>query len=255
MTEEEVKEELIPTEEPKEEVQEKEPDRGTDFLDFKTATTEEIEARFRRIYHNMKESGNRADEAIGFAKKMGERIAVLERTQDEVINSGEISDVKTALIKAKEAGDITSEVDLTTRLTRLASMKPKEAPPEDPTQDVGVSEHDVAVMQAWANETDEEGNLVRPYAQENSPQLRHIAALGQSITLDPQFAGASMEEVLAEVDRKMVKRKATGVIDPADNKGGKKGKSVKLSADQKYVAGKLGVSEADYAKNIGAGND
>ena len=32
MTEEEVKEELIPTEEPKEEVQEKEPDRGTDFL-------------------------------------------------------------------------------------------------------------------------------------------------------------------------------------------------------------------------------
>ena len=109
-------------------------------------------------------------------------------------------------------------------------------------------------MQAWASETDEEGNLVRPYAQENSPQLRHIAALGQSITLDPQFVGASMEEVLAEVDRKMVKRKATGVIDPADNRGGKKPSKKKLSADQLEMAGKLGIKPEDYAK-LGADNE
>ncbi len=238
------------TEEAKEEVTELEKSEptGTEYLDFDDLPDDVrkvVEPRFNRIYHNMKDWEKKAGAAIEFSHGIKEQLDSLQEKQTASSKQEQLSKIQEKLKQAKEEGDVDREVDLQTQLSVLAASPGEKTETVDlPAQEPS---YDQQAMQTWAGETNADGSLKRPWAREGHPRFRQVAALGNSILYDPKNENEPIESVLAQVDRAMSSPSSPNVIDPSDNSGGSSNKSPKLSSEERFVAGKMGMKPEEYA--------
>lgn len=222
-----------------------EPD-GTDFVEFPDP---KLEARFRRIYGNMK-STERANEALREHLTQITKVAEENRAELAALKAGSSADqLKTEIVKAKERGDARAEVELTDRLGKLRQTPPP-APLPPPPMAEPLELHEA---RAWESEVGADGNFLRPWAQPQHPDFAKAMSVTKTLVGDPAFGGDVLK-VLTEVDKRMgvkttpAKRVPASVMS-ADMRP-PRGDLPSLSADQVAIARKMGVDPKAYAQQL-----
>lgn len=206
-------------------------------IDFKTASPEEIESRFNYVYKQVKDQ-KRTDQTLRQYREIAEQQAkeienltkgftgVVNHLQDKTLTETE-SQLKQTMRAAYEAGDTDKYLAAQDKLDdlrlekKLSARNTKEAPkPEVKTQSFdngpGLPPEDQEVVDAWQDERDDSGKLLRPWAHNNSnnhdkPDSLYIAALNEtfSVLRNPRFENYTMEQKMAEVDRRMGVKKSS----------------------------------------------
>lgn len=246
---------------------------GFDPVDFKTASPEEIEARFNRLYGQVK--GNQRDlseyrrlsgEQSQIIQSLEQRLQELQGGMGKVVEHLETktyadteTQLKSQIRYARENGDWDSYDQLQERLVELKAQKIlKSQQPKQPPQTeqrlhqvrnaaevadyaVGQGEFtrdDALAVEAWMSEADETGSRVRPWSYADSPEYQYAFQEARSVFTNPKYAKMTTTEKLAEIDRRMgVKTK--GFNQPVMGGGltqPKKTSNVRLSPEtEKFV--------------------
>lgn len=182
----------------------------------------------------------------------------------ESTQSTEREQILEGIKTASEEGDHEKVATLTDRLTRLNSNSKGNSPdatPEPPkaedtaeskdgkeTPDLSeyMSSEDEARLAKWTNERDNEGNLVRPWLQENHPKYKRAMAAAQAVMADE---GLNPAQMMQEIDSIMGTQKQSSpqsqVLSPgmAPRKGASKPKA---TPEQIRVADAMGVKIDEY---------
>lgn len=220
-------------------------ERGTKFVDFQNDSREEIENRFKGLYNRVKT----LQRGQGALTEHNQAIAA---KLDEVLNRADKSDTDSRLSRLQENrktaldngdmdayGKISDQImDVKVQSKTVAEKPPTVAPS---------SKADVDSINAWTYETDDAGQLIRPWAVDPSKQA-DLERAGQSAR-KAVGEDASLHDVLDEIDRSMRPKPQGGTVMSGGSPPPKKG-GIELSADQKRTAANMGISEDAYAKQV-----
>lgn len=218
---------------------------GTEKVDFSKLPEEvrgEFEARFNRLYGHMKQNERVVSD---LAKQLRERDEKLAAQQQSQADAEKLAQLKAAKKAAYEAGDIDKVMALDEQILEVKIPKPEAKPePKEPERPDWLTPELEMEIRAWGNETDDSGQLVRPWFSQGHPKYARAASIAMGVLEDPEFQGAAPKEILAEIDRLMgVKEKArppAGAVLPTNtNARASAPKAKGLSEDQKYVARKM----------------
>ena len=109
------------------------------------------------------------------------------------------------------------------RIEKKLALKNKPSTPQQPAKPQSATEYaeqgnlsdsEYAATDAWQNERDERGQLVRPWAFANDPNHQTALLEAQAVFNSPRFANLSYEKKLEEVDKRMgtAKRSASQTV-------------------------------------------
>lgn len=259
----------------KEEVEEKPEKRaGYNPVDIETASPEQIKERVNYLYRQVKDGNKTVTQYRQIAAEQSRQIEELTKGYNGVISHLTVKNFedaeKTALDALTEAfnkGDNKGYISAQKQYTEIiakktaASMQPKaevrqQAAPQN-SQAYGsasqvardaestgeFSPEETSYTSAWQNEKDENGNLLRPWAKtadQNNPDPEFRAALNEAngVFNNPRFANKSIEEKLAEVDRRMgvAKRTVSQTVSGGRLTGKPNSSKVTLSSDIERLA-------------------
>lgn len=215
-----------------------------------------IKERFNHLYVQVKGSKEENRELRKHLDQLTEaidkRFVPLEQTQTEDREARLLAAAKSA----REEGRVEDELKITKEL-----LKPKEAPPEPKPKAPGVEAY-VEAAQGWATERGDDGNLRRPWIQEDHPD--NVRALGtmhkireswqrRGIELTPQTMPLFLNEIdgaMAKTNGKAAPTQAvlsTSQVRPPPPKD-----QMELSQDEKYVADRLYSHVKEPAKRYEA---
>ena len=235
---------------------------GKQFIDFKSLPPQ-VEARFRRIYGNMKEYERSLQESAKVNRALVERLEKLESGDFD----RQMSSLQQRQKEAFENGDFEQAQKINDELIDY-KMAAKERARQKPTQAAepkfddggGLTQEQEGLLAAWASETDASGNLVRPWANPKHAQHQRAMSAIQSAALDPDLfnpeTGEGFEKVLEAVDGKMGRRAPSTPAAPAvlsgngDARPKDAPKQVRLTAEQQRVAENMGYTHKQYADLI-----
>lgn len=232
--------------------------KATDYVDFDEmekrfpGSKAYIKPRFDHIYAHMKEHGRRADMLDEQNKELTARFSQLEERMEksETVTvqrrvAGEIAVLQTQYQKAMEAGEYGKAAAINTQmlskmLTAEKTVAAKPPEPEKPRPNGIKSPHDYIIEQ-WASERDDDGNLKRPWTEDGHPKQRKAAALTNALLVDPDWNSRPLPEILAEVERQMspASRPAASVLAPGSAKPPAGDKLPRLSAAEQNTAEKM----------------
>ena len=237
---EEVKEEKVETNED-----------GKKFVEF----SPEQEARFKRVYGNLKEY-ERSN--IKLAQQNGELFKRLEEleTRYHTKDTGDrLSVLKSEKKSAYEAGDIDKVMEIDDQIMELRS-KPAEKKEHkenyEAVADEWLTPERKAVLNTWAGEQDKDGNPVRPWADQKHPKYKRLIEMAAGVMSDPDFTDQPLEKTLEEVDKLMGLEKPKAVrtgsaVLSGDGNVSKKTDG-KLTPDQERTARFMFPNEKDPIK-------
>ena len=258
MSEQQIEQEQEEEQEEQEE-EEKEEKQGTDFVEL----TPEQEARFNRIYGNMKQYERVNAQLLRDQKVLLQKTERLQEKVDGVVQDSteqRLASLRAEKTAAYEAGEIDRVVDIDEQIAQAREVKTPEPEPEPEPE--GLPAHIAVAIEHWSSEIGENGlDYIRPWAHPGHPKFNEVARIGQQVMDDPSFA--STQDVLDEIDKRMLatlpKKERTSPVLPGDLIASpKKSTPTKLSVDQKDAAHRLydkmtpKEAEARYATALGA---
>ncbi len=227
---------------------------------------EETQKRFNRLYGEMKRGNAKVEEATRRMNTMAtDQVMLVERIEGLTAQTEDRNvkiDVDSLMAKQKEAvenGDVEAVQEITTQIAELRKPAPVERSKPEPTDDQPVlsKTEEVRLIQ-WAQETNGDGDLIRPWADAGHPSHKKAMKMAEAALIDVD----DIDTALAEVDRLMdvptVTRKAAPVLSGNDDLPAPKEKGAKLSQDQRAIShamfDKLTPAEAEkkYAKALEA---
>lgn len=215
----------------------------------------QIQARINNLYGQVKTGEKVTAQMAQDHKRLVTKVENLETAHESERHQAEVDSLKQQKVEAMDAGDHERVVDIDERLTELKAPKapPQEPPRAEPREETGLSSEQARAVEAWAAETDEQGNLKRPWTQTNHPRQQAGAAAVLSAIQDPSNGG-DMNKALQAADRAMgvtaPEKKAAPVLKSGDGIRPEAKKRTELSNEQKMVARKMGLSEEAYAKAL-----
>jgi hypothetical protein len=253
---------------------------GYDPVDPKTATPEEIQDRFNYMFRQIKDQ-KRTDQTLRQYKEIAAEQArqleeltngftgVVNHLQDKTFNETE-SQLTQAMQTAFEAGDTKAYLDAQNKLLdlkadkKVAALQKKNAPKQErktelqTQEEIELAPEDQLVVDTWQDERDETGNILRPWAHNRgtteNPDPQYLAALQETFAVlrNPNFQNATMEQKMAEVDRRMgVKKSASRqTVMGGGLTGNRKTNKLTLSPKQQEIALKTGSRDKSDAEKI-----
>lgn len=234
------------TEGPSEQEQPKAKPEGWDLVDFNKLPEEvrpEFEARFNRLYREVK-TGQAVTAQM--ARDNAALMEAVRKIQSQEAEKGFRSDIDTTKKQIKEAyenGDFDKAADLTVYLTKkqAEAVRPKPEPVKKAEVDTGLTPRQEAVMVEWAVETKPDGTPKRPWAMPGHPKHKATIDMTATVLTDPRYEHLSLNDKLALVDRTMngEKPKAPTVLSGDGNMRSDRKKETELSPEQKAVARKM----------------
>lgn len=227
--------------------------------------TEDQQKRFNRVYKEMKGYQSEAYELRKIAQDQSLAIEELRKNQNQVISHIQENDfaktenqLKDQRRAAYDAGNLALVDEINDRLAdikiekKLSGTKQKEQPQPQPrgfgagdavnnAVKMGViSSNDAEVYREWAGETDENGNLLRPWVNEYDHRNNHAAIEGKAVFTNPAFVDKPFSEKLKEIDKRMgIKMKqsaSSGVMGGGNLTREKNISTVKLSPEIERIA-------------------
>jgi hypothetical protein len=237
---------------------------GWDQVDF----TPEQQKRFDKVYRDLKTYQKETYELRDIAKQQSDLINQLSVGQTQIIShlqNDDFSKAESSLkIQRKEAydrGDLSTVDDINDKLSDLKiqkklsdletkkqtiqqNMQPKQSSGGDDIVSRAASSgyittDDAAVYRAWANETDEYGNLKRPWVNQNDHRNMAAAVEGRAVFTNPNYANKAFVDKLNEIDKRMGvvnKQSSSNVLSGGNLTIGTKSSTVKLTPYQERVA-------------------
>lgn len=234
--------------------------------------TKEQQQRFNRLYKQVKDGKTRQEQLLEDNKKLFEKLSKLE----EQLTDKEVKTALTGLKKARntaiQEGDADKATEIEEEIENIRNKheeakkelkKEKEELEQKYTKSV-LSEETQARVKEWVTEKDENGELVRPFADPKHPQHGKFRRVVNAVLSDEDVSGMTEDETFEAVDTAL---KAVGLIKTKDKKptiatvlpglassGGSKKPPVKLSETQRYIAKKMFPNakdpEAEYIKGM-----
>lgn len=227
----------------------------------------EIQARFRRVYGNMKQYERITKTLEADHKTLSEKLERLETAQVQDRTEQRIEGLKAQTQAAIAEGDIDKAQRLQDELSdflkeSIATVNKRPEP--QPTETAYFSPEIQTAVIEWANELDENGDFKRAWAQPGHGKYNRAVEIADEVLQSDDWAGR-MDEAMALVDRRInaelfpAKKRTDTVlgadtgVTPTKDTGGR------LSADQKEAAHflypKLSEKEAEarYAKALKEG--
>lgn len=249
-------------------------------VDPKTAPPEKIEERINYLYRQVKDSSRTTHELREIAKQQSQLIDDLTQGVGQVVDHLQTksfaeteASLEQKMLEAFESGNHKDYIKYQTQLVKLSSkpertaQKPqeKEKPYQsaqqiasDARKDGYFTPDDERLVEAWQQETDERGNILRPWAVDKSgnpnrpdPDFVKAALIAQQVWEDNPNRTA--QQNLEEVDRIMGVRK-TNVnqnVMGGGLTGRQKSSNIRLTPKQQEIAvrtkfGGPGKSDADH---------
>lgn len=202
-------------------------------VDPETASPQEVKDRLDYLYRQVKDGERtRKDtnrilaEQSRLIDELGSRTnqVVTHLTEQQFINN-EVQ-LQEQLDAAWQKGDSKLWNELQGKMIDLQVQKrmPRQEQPQQQTQpqnqpynnaadiarDGGLGERETRVTQAWQDETDDNGNLIRPWAFNRStepgkfnPEYEAALVEANAVFKNARFANLTYEQKLAEIDRRM----------------------------------------------------
>ena len=240
--------------------------KGADFVDIKDP---EIKDRVNYLYLQAKSADEKNKLLLEQNKKLQEKLEGLSKDVSSIKNDTrqkqedfEIKNIKSQLKEAWAVGDFDRAADLNDNLVQLAAeqqrrllmevskaeeTKPKETIPEMDQR----SRQDAQFIDFLAKEKDSQGNLMRPYLNEWHPENNRAA--NEAAKIATEFAQAGRQTTIAEIMRELDRRmkpsnpaSSDNVLTSSRNDQSPK-KTSDLSAEERTMARKMGISEKDWA--------
>lgn len=255
---------------------EEEPEKraGYDPVDVEKASPEQIKERINYLYRQVKDGNKINNQYRQVAAEQSRQIEELTKGFNGVVshlqgkNFTDSEEAITAQMnEAFAKGDNKGYLDAQKKLINLGVEKriaaekipaPKQATQTVTTtqqygsasqiaRDAGsegeLSSEEVRLTEAWQNEKDENGNLLRPWsktADMNNPDPEFTSALreAQAVFTSTRFQDKPYEEKLAEVDRRMglAKRTVSQTVSGGGLTGKSKSPRITLSSDIEKLA-------------------
>ena len=204
--------------------------------------TPEQEARFKRIYGNMKQYERINNSLIEQNRILLERFEKLE-TDTKQKTWNELREEKRKALEAGEAGRV---VDIDDKLAALRETPKEKAPPPRTAPPPSVfSPEQEEEIRAWSSEITNDGNWRRPWAQPSHPLHMKFANLAAGVMNDPKFSSRGVKAVLDEANRLMSSqqqsagRPAAEVLTQNQDIRERPKKTAELTADQRFVAQRM----------------
>jgi len=178
--------------------------KGTKFVDLPP----ELDARFKRIYANMK-AAERNNEALFKANvELIKRLDDMESRTAQKQTTDQMGALKEEYARAQMSADYQRAAEILDQMTELkiAAKSAGVRAPDIPKQvepDIDLSQGEQQTVVAWGQQTDDNGQPLRPWANPSSPKFPKFQAALSAVTSDPDYAGAAIPKILAEVDRMM----------------------------------------------------
>ena len=201
--------------------------------------TPEQEARFKRIYGNMKQYERINNSLIEQNRILLEKFEKLE-TDTKQKTWNELREEKRKALEAGEAGRV---VDIDDKLAELREAPKEKAPPARTAPPPSVfSPEQEEDIRAWSSELTNDGNWKRPWAQPSHPLHMKFANLAAGVMNDPRYSSKGVRPVLDEANRLMNSQQQSAVRPSAQvlsqNQDIRRTplKASELTADQKFVA-------------------
>lgn len=248
---------------------------GPNFVEF----TPEQQKRINTLTKKSSLLERSIQERDDVLRQQSELINELRQGQGQIVdhlrqqNYGDAeAQLKSQRKSAWEKGDIDAVDSINDKLAeikiqrKIQEAQPKQQPvqPKVPTYAADpvdaavsrgeISRSDAEVFQAWQNETDMNGNLMRPWVNERDPRNMAAAAEGKAVFSNPSYQQKPFSERLKEIDRRMgLQQQQTnqGVLPSGNLTRGGKTSNIKLSSWAEDLAVKTkfagsGKSRADH---------
>ena len=214
--------------------------------DNKVEFTPEQQARFNRLYGQVKTQDTLIKKMAADNAKLVERLDNLDAATAKREIDSRLGELRTAEKEALESGDYDRASQVRDQMTelRVDAAKPKEVPkPQSTDPDEWIDGDKEAAIAEFASETDEEGNPLRPWCAEDHPDRpMMLEFISDVIKGNPDI---EVEELLKKADRygkRLVQkpvRTAAAVLSGNSDVRPQKRDKVSLSEDQKAVARKM----------------
>lgn len=222
--------------------------------------TPEQQKRFNRVFKELKDYQRETNDLRGVAKQQFEIINELRAGQNQIVshlqntNYTDVENqIKTQKKQALDRGDMDAYDSFTEKLNdikieRKLQEKQAKAQPqvqqqqqqpissidvvENAVQKGAISRSDAEVYNAWANELDDTGNLIRPWVNERDMRNTTAAYEGRAVFSNPSMQNKPFADKLREIDKRMglAQRQANQSVMGAGNlTGNAKSSNVKMS--------------------------
>jgi len=169
--------------------------KGWDQVDFQNDDRTAIEARFHRLYGQVKQQERVMDQMATDNRSLYERMQNWEVGQQQQNVQTRVGQLQASLQEAMDEGDAQRTAQLVREMTQLEAMSaapPPPAPPAPPQQ-AGDGEHpDVALIRNWAE--------ARPYAQEGHKDRAWVAFQLNDLYSNPEWANRPVQDKLTQID-------------------------------------------------------
>jgi len=199
----------IATKEPsKEPVKTKEPD-GADFVEIEDP---QILARFKRLYRHTKEANERSEKVerqLGMLgdqnRRLAEAIGKLTSAHQDKTTRDELAALREEANTALATGDTKAFTEVNERLNEI-KIEAKKADAEakvEPVPESLVTDTELRILARWQHELDDDDKPVRPWAHRDHAEFAATQELIRKISARQDMEGATVREILAEVDKRM----------------------------------------------------
>lgn len=210
---------------------------GYDQVDFQKDSREEIEARFHRLYGQMKQSQSMVDQMAVDQRALYEKMQNWEVAQAQTNTQSQMSQLQAQLQEAMDVGDAARSTAIIGQISQLSARAAIPQPTYTPQvqQEAPQDSPDVAKIREWSSSRDwtQEGHKDRPWA---ALQLNDMYQ-------SPEWSGQSVEAKLAEVERRYteLRQPPEQTVAPVLDQGGGQrrrpgAKMANLNQDQKNIA-------------------
>ncbi|MGI9504394.1 MAG: UvrB/UvrC motif-containing protein [Geminicoccaceae bacterium] len=245
-------------------------DEEWDHVEF----TEEQQKRFNRVYGEMKRQEKTMNQLLDDNKRLMELAEKREAREDETARNDGLSSLQQRERDALESGDYEEAQKIRDQITdlKLEALKTPDIEPEPEPDDKKTTINEDYLSQdgredrliEWANETDDQNRLIRPWCDPKHVDHKQAIAAAEAYLRDPDTiekvnnGEMTFEDVLSAIEdvngriskAKGRKRPAATVLPGEGNvRPGANGK-IKLTEEQKAVAAKMGIDEERYAKSL-----
>lgn len=234
--------------------------RGTNYVDFDSLPKEiadVIEPRFKRLYGNLKAVERDKQALFEANQRLIERMESLEQQTATKQTTDQMAELRNAYAQAQMSADYNRAAEILEQMADLKAAakenKVRIAPPKPTEPELDLSQQEQAAVVAWAAQTDEDGQPLRPWANPAHPKFARFQGALRGVTDDPDFTGAALSKILGEVDRMMgaptQARGAAAVLTSSPESAIKAPRAVALTDQEKRVAQKMfrdtGIAKTD----------
>lgn len=216
--------------------------------------TPEQQKKFNDVYKQVKMSDERNKILTQMLETQQAQLDELKQRFSKTDQAEAENILKTRLQEAREYGDLDMEMKILKEINDFYSgAKAQPEQKQVKKQEINLPEEPEArYVVALAQETDDSGQPLRPWLSENHPRYKTMLTQASIIAaeFDARGEAADITIVMKELDKRMNAKQNTRAPDPfsANLTTSRASSNIKpkLSAQEKAIAAKLGMSEADY---------